>query len=202
VANTTDRSSVTGLILAGGLATRMGGGEKALLDCGGRPLLAHVRERLAPQVASLLINANREHTRYRTFGLPLVADVIADHPGPLAGLHAGLLACGTPLLTTAPCDAPLLPLDLVARLRAALAVSDAPAAVAETSEGLQPTFILCRREAADSIAAYLAENQRSVHGWLERIGAVRVRFRDTGAFRNINTPEELAELAAGLAHPC
>lgn len=196
-----DHSLVTGLIFAGGLATRMGGGEKALLDCGGRPLLAHVRERLAPQVGSLLINANREFDRYQRFGAPLIPDAIPDHPGPLAGLHAGLRACATPLLATAPCDAPLLPLDLVAQLCAALNASGASAAVAATTEGLQPTFLLCRRDAADHIAAYLADGRRSVHGWLEQVGATQVPFKDGSAFRNINTPEELAEFSRGLLHP-
>lgn len=196
-----DHALVTGLIFAGGLATRMGGREKALLDCGGRPLVAHVRERMAPQVGTLLINANREHDHYRRFGCTLIADELPDHPGPLAGLHAGLQACKTPLLATAPCDAPLLPLDLVSRLYAALTESAASAAVAETAAGMQPTFLLCRRDAADHVAAYLAEGRRSVHGWLDDVGAVRVRFADDSAFRNINTPEELAEISLGLAHP-
>lgn len=187
-------SDVTGLIFAGGLARRMEGREKGLLPLRGRPLIRHVLERLEPQVGAVLINANRRREDYAAFGPPVVADLLEGFPGPLAGLQAGLQACRTPLLATAPCDAPLLPTDLIDRLSAALAASDAPAAAASTDGRLQPTFLLCRREVLAGLVRYLTGGGRSVHGWLEQIGTVPVAFADAGAFANINTPEELAVL--------
>lgn len=187
-------SDVTGLIFAGGLARRMEGCEKGLLPLRGRPLIRHVLERLEPQVGSVLINANRRREDYAAFGPPVVADLLEGFPGPLAGLQAGLQACRTPLLATVPCDAPLLPTDLIDRLSAALAASNAPAAAASTDGRLQPTFLLCRREVLAGLGRYLAGGGRSVHGWLEQIGTVPVAFGDAGPFANINTPEELAAL--------
>lgn len=187
------RSAITGLIFAGGLARRMDGREKGLLPLRGRPLVVHVLERLAPQVGTILLNANRNREAYAAFGRPVVADAIEGFPGPLAGLHAGLQACTTPLLATAPCDAPLLPANLVERLAAAMQ-DDTLAAAASTGGRLQPTFMLCRREAIDRLEGYLAEGGRKVHAWLEAIGAVAVPFDDEAAFANVNTPEELAGL--------
>ncbi|MDQ1345497.1 MAG: molybdenum cofactor guanylyltransferase [Pseudomonadota bacterium] len=111
------RREVTGLVLAGGRALRMGGAAKGLAQLHGQPMIAQVIARLRPQVAGLMLNANRPD--YAAFGLPLVADVVPDYAGPLAGVHAGLLACPTPWLVTVPCDAPFVPTDLVARLAAA-----------------------------------------------------------------------------------
>lgn len=187
------RSAVTGLVFAGGLARRMEGREKGLLPLRGRPLVAHVLARLEPQVGAILLNANRNRDAYGAFGHPVVADAIEGFPGPLAGLHAGLQACTTPLLATAPCDAPLLPIDLVARLAAAMR-DDTLAAAASTGGRLQPTFMLCRREALGQLESYLAAGGRKVHAWLDAIGAIPVPFEDEAAFANVNTPEELAEL--------
>lgn len=186
--------AVTGLVLAGGLARRMQGRDKGLLPLRGRSLVAHVLERLAPQTDAILINANSHGEAYAAFGHPLIADVIGGHAGPLAGLHAGLLACTTPLVVTVPCDAPRLPADLVARLHAALAGSTAPAAVAHAAGRLQPTFMLCRRELGADLERYLAGGGRKIHAWINDIRALTVPFADASAFANINTPEELAEL--------
>lgn len=186
-------AAIGGLILAGGRGTRMGGRDKGLVVHDGKPLVAHAIERLRPQVSALAINANRETTAYAAFGYPVLRDAADDYPGPLAGLQAGLRHATTPLLAAVPCDAPLLPLDLVARLAAAL--GDAPAAHAVTADGPQPTFLLCRRDHAAALDAYLASGRRSIRGWLETIGAVGVVFEDASAFANINTPEELAALA-------
>ena len=188
------QASVTGLILAGGRARRMDGRAKGLLPLAGRPLVAHVLERLAPQVEHVLINANHEHAAYAAYGHPVVADVIGGYAGPLAGLHAGLQACTTPLLASVPCDAPLLPADLVARLHAALAENAAPVAAASVGGRLQPAFMLCRRDVGADLERYLAAGRRSIHDWLTELGAAVVPFDDAGAFANINTPEELAQL--------
>lgn len=188
------RPAVTGVILAGGLARRMEGRDKGLLPLHGRPLVAHVIERLAPQVDTLLVNANRNREAYAAFGHPVIADVMPGHAGPLAGLHAALLACRTPLLATVPCDAPQLPTDLVARLHAALAASSAPAAAASAAGRLQPAFMLCRREVVAELEAYLAAGDRKIHAWLTGIGALAVPFPDATAFVNLNTPSEIAQL--------
>lgn len=187
-------ADVTGLIFAGGLARRMDGRDKGLLLLAGRPLVAHAIERFAPQVGDMMISANRNREDYAAFGHPVLADAVPGFAGPLAGLHAGLLACRTPLLATVPCDAPRLPADLVERLRAELRTSAAPAAVAFAGERLQPTFMLCRREIIGELARYLAGGGRRIHTWLEGIGACAVPFPDSSAFVNVNTPSELAEL--------
>lgn len=202
---TPSRADISGLVLAGGRALRMGGIAKGLAPLHGRPLLAHVVERLAPQVAHLAISANRAD--YAVFELPLVADVIPGFAGPLAGLHAGLLACTTPWLVTAPCDAPLLPSDLVARLaQAAPPPGGLPSAprqrrlfVAASPRGIEPGFMLAHVDLAPALGAWLAGGGRKVRDWLGAAGAGEVAFADAAAFANINTPDELARLEAGVA---
>jgi len=187
-------SQVTGLILAGGLARRMGGGDKGLRQFRGKLMVAHAIERLAPQVDTLLINANQNRESYAALGYAVIADVIDGYAGPLAGLHAGLSACTTPLLVTAPCDSPFLPLDLVTRLRAALEDDAAQLAVARSGGWSQPVFALCRREVLDSLSAFLAAGGRKVDAWFATLTIVQVPFADEAAFANINTPEELERL--------
>lgn len=177
----------------------MDGCDKGLQLLAGRPLAAHVIERLAPQVGALLVNANRNHEAYAALGHPVIADTLAGFAGPLAGLQAGLAACRTPLLATVPCDAPLLPDDLIARLMAGLAESAAPAAAAFADGRLQPAFMLCRREVADKLERYLESGGRRIHTWLEGIGVCAVPFADSKAFINVNTPSELAQLEV---QPC
>ena len=186
---------VTGLILAGGLGRRMGGVDKGLTLLDGKPLAGHVMERLGPQVGTLIINANRNAEQYAAYGWPVVADRIDGYVGPLAGLHAGLSVCATPLLVSAPCDSPLLPLDLVARLRDALEREQAQLALPRTGDRLQPTFALMRREVADDLAAYLSAGHRQMRAWCKQLPHCIVDFPDATAFANINTPDELRDLA-------
>jgi len=187
---------ITGLILAGGLARRMGGGDKGLRRLHDKPLVTHAIERLAPQVDTLLISANQNYAAYAAFGYPVIADVIPGFVGPLAGLHAGLSQCATPLLVTAPCDSPFLPLDLVARLHAALATTSAQLAVAQSAGRAQPVFALYRRELLKHLSDFLAEDGRKINAWHATLEIVEVSFPDAAAFANINTPEELATLEA------
>ena len=194
-------SAVTGLIIAGGLARRMGGVDKGLQLLQGRPLLAHVIERFAPQVDGLLINANHQADAYAVFGYPLIADELAGYAGPLAGLHAGLARCPTPLLATVPCDTPFLPLDLVARLNAALTASQAVLAVATTAGWTQHTCMLCRREVLPGLHAFLASGERKIGRWYETLDVVEVPFDDEAAFANINTLEELSQCAPSSPDP-
>lgn len=186
-------SAVTGLVLAGGLGRRMGGVDKGLVELDGKPMVAHVLARLAPQVDSVLINANQNIDRYATFGPPVVPDRIEGFAGPLAGLHAGLSAASTPLLVTVPCDSPFLPLDLVERLRAALDAAHAQLAVARTGDQAQPVFSMVRREVLDDLAQFLADGGRKIDAWYARLKVVEVAFDDEAdAFANINTREELS----------
>ncbi len=189
-----DTAAITGLILAGGMGRRMGGVDKGLLAFDGAPMAGRVLERLRPQVGSVLINANREHEEWKQFGLPVVSDEIGGFCGPLAGVHAGLLACRTPWLLTVPCDSPFLPLDLATRLAAAIEAAGCDLAVARSDGCLQPVFALLRRQLLASLDAYLRADGHKVARWFEQIAVVPVDFDDAAAFVNINTPADLDEL--------
>ena len=190
------RARITGLILAGGRGTRMGGVDKGLQPLDGAPLVEHALRRLAPQVDRVLINANRNVESYRRFGVPVCPDAETTFAGPLAGFLAGLMQCKTEWLVTVPCDTPRFPVDFVVRL--AEQVCDAPAAVALTeSDGerqRQPVFCLLRRSLDVDLAAYLADGGRKIDVWLERNDCVDVFFEDAGAFFNANTIGELRQL--------
>lgn len=188
-----DKAAITGVILAGGLARRMGGVDKGLQLLAGRPLVAHVIERLAPQVGGLLINANRSHAEYGALGYALLADRIPDFAGPLAGLHAALVAAATPLVVTVPCDSPYLPRDLVARLHAAMLDQGADLAIARAAGRVHPVFCLCRTALAPQLDIFLRQGGRRVMEWCAGVGGVEVDFDDQpGAFRNFNTLDDLA----------
>lgn len=185
-----------GLILAGGLARRMGGGDKPLREVAGRPLLSRVIERLAPQTAALALNANGDPARFDGFGLPVVADGVPDFPGPLAGVLAGMeFAASRGLLhvLTAAGDTPFLPADLGARLGAALS-PDTPVALAAGPDGARhPTFGLWPAALAPELRAALGAGARKVSDWADRQGAAAVRFDDRpfDPFFNVNRPEDI-----------
>ncbi|KVQ58187.1 molybdenum cofactor guanylyltransferase MobA [Burkholderia territorii] len=196
--------SVTGLLLAGGRATRMDGADKGLQLLDGTPLALHVLRRLSPQVNEMLISANRNADRYAELGAPfdarIVPDDTPDFPGPLAGLLAGMRAARAPLVACSPCDTPYLPTDLVARLLAALDAHQADIAMAVTVDAQQarspqPTCALLRTSLADDLAAGLAAGERKVRAWYARHKTVEVEFCDERAFYNANSWQELAALA-------
>jgi len=192
--------AITGVVLAGGRARRMGGRDKGLLPLAGRPAVAYAVERLRPQVDALLINANRHRPDYAAFGVPVVPDTVADYPGPLAGMAAGLEAAATGLVLTVPTDSPWLPMDLAARLRAVLEAEGADIATAHNGEGLQPVFALLRRQVLPSLQAYLAAEGRKIDRWFGQHRLATADFSDCPrAFANINTPEELAAAERALA---
>ena len=186
------RSRLTGLILAGGRARRMGGEDKGLLPHRGRPLIEHALERLAPQVGALVVNANRNRPAYARFGHPVVADADAGFLGPLSGMLAGLRHADTEFVLCAPCDCPRIAPDLGARLAAALEDGGAPIAAAACAGRLQPVFALLRRELSAPLEEFLAAGGRKIDRFYEQQGFVQAPFNDADAFRNINTPEELA----------
>jgi molybdopterin-guanine dinucleotide biosynthesis protein A len=183
-------AEVTGIVLAGGRGQRMGGVDKGLKPLRGKPLAQWAIERLAPQVGALLVNANQNLEEYARFGHRVVPDSVGGFAGPLAGLHAGLQAAATPLVVTVPCDSPFLPLDLVARLRAALGAQQI--AVARTGEQPHPVFALVRRAVLPHLEAFLASGGRKIDAWYATLAVTEVTFDDEAeAFRNINTLEEL-----------
>lgn len=184
--------SVTGLILAGGKGSRMGGVDKGLQAFRGRRLVDHVYERLAPQVGGIVINANQNHDEYRTFGVRVVSDAIGGFAGQLAGFHAGLSISKRPFLASVPCDSPFLPEDLVERLYAKLDESGAELAVAKTGEQPHPVFSLMRRGVLDHLGDFLKAGGRKIDAWYATLAVVEVVFDDEAeAFSNINTREEL-----------
>lgn len=186
---------VTGVILAGGQGSRMGGVDKGLQAFRGKPMVAHVVERLGPQVDELLINANRNVEAYAGFGHRVIADEIEGFAGPLAGFERGLAHAAGALVVTAPCDSPFLPLDLVARLREALVSADAELAVARTGTQAHPVFSLMRRSVHASLREFLSRGERKIDRWYAGLRVAEVAFDDEAdAFVNINTREELAGL--------
>ena len=190
------RDDITGLILAGGRGSRMGGTDKGLQAFQGMPMVQHTLQRLAPQTGSLLINANRNLDRYRAFGVPVIPDAIPDFAGPLAGMLAGLAQCQTRWIVTAPCDTPFLPTDLVDRLAHAIEAEQAEIAIPVTLDAdgrrwLQPVFCMMPVTAAASLRAYVDGGQRKIETWVTSQRVAQVVFEDAAAFANINTLDEL-----------
>jgi molybdopterin-guanine dinucleotide biosynthesis protein A len=186
------QSSVTGLILAGGKGSRMGGVDKGLQAFRGRRLVDHVYERFAPQVGGVIINANQNHEEYKTFGVRVVSDAIGGYAGPLAGVHAGLSVSKRPFLASVPCDSPFLPADLIERLYQRIDETGAELAVAKTGEQPHPVFSLMRRGVLDHLTEFLKGGGRKIDAWYATLNAVEVAFDDEpDAFSNINTREEL-----------
>jgi molybdopterin-guanine dinucleotide biosynthesis protein A len=193
------RTDTTALILAGGQARRMGGADKGLLDCGGRPLIEHVLARVAPWVAVVLISANRNLDQYRRLGHPVLEDARGDYPGPLAGIARGLERCATNWLWVVPCDAPLIDARLLARLADACREPGVSAAVPLEGGRMHTTFVLLHRDALASLLTYMKQDGRAVHAWLRSLPAAEVECNDHPEwFFNLNTPEDLAACAAQL----
>jgi len=196
-------ANVTGLVLAGGQGRRMGGADKGLVPLAGRPMVEHVIEALRPQVGQILLSANRNHELYARYGYRVIADDLGDHQGPLAGVATALRQCSSEFMVVVPCDAPLLPPDLVARLVAACDARDADAAVVSDGERLQPVFLLLRSRVAPALEAYLADGGRRVDGWLGQIRTAEADFSDApGAFVNVNDPDERQAVEAQMLSTC
>ncbi|MQA40039.1 molybdopterin molybdotransferase MoeA [Rugamonas aquatica] len=196
------KSKITGLILAGGRGTRMGRVDKGLQPFRGATLVEHVMRRLAPQVATVVINANRNLPQYQAVAgaAPVLPDYLDGFEGPLAGLQIGLQYCPTELLLTAPCDSPFLPDDLAERLHAALLEQNADVALAvtmEAEEGVEPyrqphpVFALMKASLLPQLDTYLDTGARRMESWIKSLRVAEVMFDDADAFRNINTLAEL-----------
>ena len=193
------RDSITGLVLAGGLGRRMGGEDKGLMALAGRPMVAYVLDALRPQVGRLVINANRNCERYAAFGCPVIVDAVEGYLGPLAGVLTALQQCTTEFLVTAPCDAPLIAPDLVARLYAACTREGTDVAVATDGESRQPVFLLVRATLEPSLRSFLAGGGRKARAWLGELRAAEADLSDRpDTFLNINDPAELERVEARL----
>lgn len=197
--------AITGVILAGGRGSRMGGVDKGLQNFNGMPLALNALMRLTPQVGALMINANRNLAAYESFGVPVWPDSTAmgDYAGPLAGFVAALESCQTPYLLTVPCDTPLFPADLASRLAQALAENDADFAVAAALEESgqvrpQPVFCLMHVSMLESLAEFTRSGGRKIDAWTAQHRTVVVPFNtpqdDARAFFNANTLDELRQL--------
>jgi molybdopterin-guanine dinucleotide biosynthesis protein A len=189
---------ITGLVLAGGRGSRMGGLDKGLQNHLGVPLARHAAERLAPQVGNIMINANRNLTEYRSMGFPVWPDEMPDYPGPLAGMLAGLVHCSTQYLATVPCDTPNFPLDLVERLAHGISEIDGDMATAYTRDNgklfPQPVFCLMKASLGDSLSAFVRSGERKTGLWGRTHRCAQVVFDDDAAFFNVNTLTELEQL--------
>lgn len=197
------KDDVTGVILAGGRGSRMGGADKGLQNFRGVPLALHGMLRMAPQVGEVMINANRNLAAYESFGVPVWPDVLGDYAGPLAGFLTALERCETDYLVTVPCDTPLFPQDLVERLGEALerAGADIAMAAAREEDGQirpQPVFSLLRRELMESLVGFTHGGGRKIDAWTAQHKTVLVPFDregdDPAAFFNANTLAELHKL--------
>lgn len=193
-----ETKDITGLILAGGRGSRMGGVDKGLQNHDGVPLAMHALMRLSPQVGEIMVNANRNLGAYESMGVPVWPDSLSDYAGPLAGFLTGLEHCETPYLVTVPCDSPLFPTDLVARLAEALEDSVAEVAMAATLEDgvmqAQPVFCLMKAQVLESLVRFTGSGQRKIDKWTASLRCVEVPFDDAQAFANANTADELKAL--------
>jgi molybdopterin-guanine dinucleotide biosynthesis protein A len=199
------RNEISGMVLAGGRGTRMGGIDKGLQPHLGVPLARHALERLKPQVAALMLNANRNLPTYQAMGVPAWPDEMPDFAGPLAGMLAGLTHCATAYLVTVPCDSPNFPSDLVARLAQGLENADADLATAYTREAgelrAQPVFCLVKATLRDNLRAFIESGERKTGLFAAQNHGAKVIFDDAAAFANANTLSELAELQISPRRP-
>lgn len=190
-----------GVILAGGQATRMGGGDKGLLPLGDGTILSHVIARLEPQVAALALNANGDASRFAALGLAVVSDSVSGFAGPLSGVLAGLdwaADKGASHIVTAAADTPFFPCDLVPHLMLAAETAGTDLALAGTADGRHPTFGLWPVAYRDDLRKALHDGLRKVVQWTDKHGAATALFPDDAAFFNVNTPDDLAKAQAML----
>jgi molybdenum cofactor guanylyltransferase len=194
-------ADISAVILAGGRARRMGGKDKGLIELGSRPLLDYIIAALQPQVGEILVNANRNLDRYRTFGYPVIEDIMDDFCGPLVGMATGMQATAKPWLLTVPCDSPFVPAQLAATLGYAVVNEQAELGVAHDGGRMQPVFALLNCRLLPSLLDYLNGGGRKIDTWYAQH---RLALADFSAapetFLNLNTPEDQAELERKLIH--
>ncbi len=190
--NDTLRATITGVILAGGRATRMGGQDKGLVPLAGQAMVQHVIGALEPQVSDIVINANRHLAEYARYGYRVMPDLLEGYCGPLAGIATALRAVRTPYIVTTPCDSPFVPADLALRLYRMLCREPSDIGIAHDGERLQPLFALIRCSLLESLLSYLYQGERKVEPWYRQHPHVLCDFSDTPeAFINVNTPADI-----------
>ena len=199
-AHKTMNPPLSAVVLAGGRATRMGGDDKGLMHFLGEPLAARISAALAPQVAEVMVNANRNLARYRQLGYKVVEDKLQDHQGPLAGMHAALLEATHPWLLTIPCDGPFVATDYATRMLAAATAKNTELAVAHDGQRPQPVYSLIHRNLAPALAQFLKTGKRKIDHWHAQHPLAKVDFStEPTLFTNVNTPAQLAELEEQLS---
>ena len=182
---------LTAVILAGGMARRMDGQDKGLIELNGKPMIEYIIEALKPQVDNILINANRNLEQYQRYGYPVVKDIMGDYFGPLVGMASGLQACNSNRILAVPCDSPFVPPVLANRLETAMIESQADISVANDGERIQPVFAMIRSSLLPSVLAYLDDGGRKIDTWYAEHNMALADFSDwPNAFININTPED------------
>ncbi len=193
------KEGITGIILAGGRATRMGGQDKGLVEINGQAMIVYVINTLKPQVVEIAINANRNKSLYRKFGYPVIADDLTGFQGPLAGMAAAMNGVSTDYIFTCPCDGPLLPDDTVARLYAALTDQNAEICVAHDGKRVQSVYALVDCKLQGSLQKYLAGEDRKIEHWYAQHKLAQADFSDKpDCFLNINEMRDLAAISEHL----
>ena len=186
-----DMRDVTAVILAGGKGRRMDGQDKGLVEFAGRPLVEYVIEAIESQVATVMLNANRNQQQYARYGYPVISDALEDYQGPLAGFLSALNNARTDYVVTLPCDGPFIASDLVARLIAALNAGNADIAVAHDGERMQPVYSLIPARLSSSLEEFLDTGERKIDRWYQQLNVALADFSDCAdSFRNINTAEQ------------
>lgn len=192
-------TNITGIILAGGQARRMGGKDKGLIQLAQKPMIEYVLKTIKPQVDSIIINANRNQAIYENYGFPVIADRIEGYSGPLAGMASGIQAAKTSFIVTVPCDSPLIADNLVLKLYATLQKEDAEICTAYANGRLQPVFTLMKIELLPSMLEFLDNGERKIDKWFEKHHLAITDFSEqANTFININSIEELAALELKL----
>ncbi len=193
--------NVTGVILAGGKARRMGGCDKGLIEINNQAMIQYVIDILKPQVADILINANRNVKRYEEFGYSVISDQLEDFQGPLAGIATAMTNAKTEYICTCPCDGPLIAQDLVKRLFSAFENEDTEIAVAHDGKRMQPVYALMACSLHTSLMNYLENGERKIDRWFTQNNCVEIDFSDKqDCFININTPEDQTIISKKLSN--
>ncbi len=194
-----DFQNITGVVLAGGRARRMGGEDKGLLKVSGKAMIEYMIAALQTQVKNTVISANRNLSIYSRYGFPVIADSGDGFDGPLAGMASCMQAINTEYLITVPCDSPLLPEDYVMRMLTALEVDNADIGVADSGKRIQPVFSLLKCSLLESLMAYLNSGERKIDRWFQQHTMTRVDFSDKPeTFINVNTPEDIRDMETEL----
>lgn len=195
-----ERPSITGVVLAGGQARRMGGADKGLVEFRGKPLVAHALDAIRELADRVLISANRNREAYASFGYPVIADADTGFAGPLAGMLSAMKTARTPYVLVVPCDSPLMTGTLLRRLCVALIAEDADVAAAHDGQRLHPVFLLAKRSLMSDLEQFLSSGERKVGLWLTRHRLAVADYSDRPElFANVNTPGDLCQLESHAA---